>query len=255
MLNTNNTVTIAAPISNREDYIPTYLQCILNQTYPQELTSIYFLVNNSKDNSKKILQKFQQTYKKLFNKIVVEEYNDKSIPSSIDRQNRLRNEKIYQHLSYLRNRITRRCKTDWLFSVDSDIMLTPKALEKLMASRRKAISGLVCNGHEFIKNNPDATPYKYTNAMFLNPANKYTHFRLSQLKGIIDVDVTGAAMLMHKSIFKKCKYKYDDQGEDIPFCKDIKKLGEKIYCNCDVRLAHCMNLDLLKQYQNGEFTF
>jgi GT2 family glycosyltransferase len=84
---------------------------------------------------------------------------------------------------------------------------------------------------------------------------RYTHFRRSQLNGVVEVDLTGAVMLIHRSLYKKAIYKFDSQGEDIPFCRDIKRLGEKIYCDCDLKLAHCMNLELLEKYKIGEFKF
>jgi hypothetical protein len=84
---------------------------------------------------------------------------------------------------------------------------------------------------------------------------RYTHFRRSQLNGVVEVDLTGAVFLTNKSLYKNAKYSFDQQGEDAPFCRDIQKLGEKIYCNCDHRLAHCMNLELLELYKQGKFNY
>lgn len=248
-------ITIAAPISNREEYLPSYLSSILAQTYPQELTSIYFLLNNSQDKSKTILYNFQKEYKNTYHKITIEEYNKKNIPDSRDRINRIRDNRVYNHLADLRNIVCNRVDTEWLFSVDSDIMLIPNTITDLINTGKKAISALVCNGHEFALTMSNVNPYQFTNVMYLNPHNKYVHFRRSQLKGILDVDLTGAVMLIHKDLYKHAKYKFDPQGEDAPFCRDIQKLGERIYCNCDLKQAHCMNLQLLEAYKKGEFKF
>jgi len=249
------TVTISAPISNREAYIPSYLKCILSQTYPKELTNLYFLINNSQDNSQTLLKQFKKKYQISYNKIDVKIYNNSKIPSSKDRLNRIIDNSLYEHLAYIRNLIFESIDTDWVFSVDSDIMLTPDSLDTLIKSGKKAISGLVCNGHEFVKSSPFTDPYKFTNVMYLNNLHKYTHFRKSQLKGIIEVDMTGAIILLHRSLYKTCKYRSDNQGEDIPFCQDIQKLKEKIYCNTDVKLAHCMNLELLENFKNNKFKY
>lgn len=249
-------VTITCPVSNREEYLPSYLNCILNQNYPKELTNLLFLVNNSTDNSQRILNKFQEEHiGKTYKKIIVKVYNNGKIPSTTDRRNRLLTTKAYEHLAYCRNMILGLIDTDWMFSVDSDIMIPSITLTKLIHSKKKAISGLVCNGHEFVKTLSGVSPYKFTNAMFLNTDNKYTHILRSKLKGIIEVDVTGAAMLLHKSIYKNCRYRLADQGEDIPFCQDIHRLKEKIYCDTGCKLAHCMNLDLLELYKQGKFKF
>lgn len=83
----------------------------------------------------------------------------------------------------------------------------------------------------------------------------YTHFRKSELKGLVEVDVTGAVYLIEKSIYKNCEYRPHVQGEDIPFCEDVQKMKEKLYCDTDIKLPHCMDLELLEMYKQGTFSY
>lgn len=256
----NKTVTIASPIRDREKYLPFYLKAISNQTYPKNLTNLLFVTNNIKDNSLKILKQFKSNNSNKYNLIRIDNINNENIPH--DGENRLlraRTKKVYYFLAELRNYICSNTNTDFLLSVDSDIMLKPNTLEKLILSNKKCISALVCNGHVFAKQQPNKNidKYKFTNAMWKNTLNKYTHFRKSELNKdkILEVDVTGAVYLISKDIYKNCKYKYNIQGEDIPFCEDIKRLGKKLYCDTSIKLPHCMDLELLELYSQGKFNY
>jgi len=252
------TITIACPIHNRGKYLPFYLKCILNQTYPKNQTDLFFVTNNCTDDSIKILMKFKQAHSDKYSNIRLDNINDKSIPSDgEDRYSRSRTTVIYDFLSYLRNYICRNTNTDYLFSVDSDIMLLPDTLERLLIHNKKCISALVCNGHVFANNYKEKNidKYQYTNILNMNERGRYSHINLTGIQGLVEVDVTGAVYLLHKDIYKKCKYRKDLQGEDIPFCKNIKKLNYKLYCDTSIKLAHCMTLELLENYKKGKFTY
>lgn len=97
--------------------------------------------------------------------------------------------------------------------------------------------------------------YKFTNVLKRNIQNMYTHFRKSELKGLIEVDITGAVYLIKKEVYKNCKYSSHIQGEDMPFCEDVQKLKKKLYCDTDIKLPHCMNLQLLELYKQGKFFY
>jgi len=249
------TVTIACPVRNREQYLPFYLDCIKKQTYPKQWTNLFFVTNNCTDNSKKILNIFKKNNEHLYPLIRIDNIDNDKIPDdSSDRYIRSKTNSIYSFLAYLRNYITSNCNTNYLLSCDSDIMMIPETLTRLLSHNKKCISGLVCNGHLFAQMYK-VNKYKYTNAMKKNPAGKYVHFLRSELKGLIEVDVTGAVYLIHRDIYKNCKYEVDIQGEDIPFCRSVQSMGEKLYCDTDLKLPHCMSLELLDDYKKGNFVY
>jgi hypothetical protein len=96
--------------------------------------------------------------------------------------------------------------------------------------------------------------YKFTNILRLNMSNIYVHLLKSELKGLVEVDATGAVFLIEKSLYKRCKYAKHLQGEDMPFCSDIRKIS-KIYCDTMLKLPHCMDLELLDLYRRGQFEY
>lgn len=253
-------VTIACPIRDREDYLPYYLDNILQQTYPKELTNLFFVTNNITDNSIKILKKFKTHNSHKYPLIRIDSYNNEKIPYDGEKRlARAMDNSVYDFLAHLRNYICMNVNTEYLFSVDSDIMLYPDTLEKLINWDKKCISALVCNGHMFAKlqeKYKKIDKYKYTNVLKRNIKGTFTHFRKSELKGLIEVDCTGAVYLIAREIYKNCEYKADRQGEDIPFCIDVqKKMKEKIYCDTDLKLPHCMCKELLEDYKKGIFTY
>lgn len=254
------TITIAAPVRNRQEYLPYYLSNIANQSFPKSNTNLYFLINNSTDKSEEILYKFKNEYNAQYNRIKIDKFNRPNIPEDVDiRSANIRMNYIYTHLAEMRNCILFQCKTDWLFSVDTDIMLLPDTLEQLLKSNKKCISALICNGYKYAEYHNNKTKYKidakqYTNIMFYASGGKIRHYRNCD-EGIIEVDITGAVYLIHKDIYKKCRYGFDHQGEDIYFCREVKKMGESLWCDTSHKLAHCMDLELLEKYKNGKFTF
>lgn len=246
-------VTITAPIRSRQKILPYYLNGILSQTFPHSNTQLLFVINNSTDNSENILNEFKKQYENEYMRIRIEKYNRPNVPED----KRIRNVRpaIYTHLAEMRNYIAQQVKTEWQMSVDSDIILLPDTIEKLIDSKKKCISALICNGHEFAKTQK-VNPYDYTNIMNKDAKGRYFHIPKTHWKGIIQINMTGAVYLIHKDIFKKCKYKNDiTYGEDIPFCKDVENLGETLWCDTDIRLPHLMNEELLEKYKNEEFFF
>lgn len=258
-------VTVACPIRNRAAYLPHYLSAILKQTFPKKLTNLIFILNNSTDDSEKILYNFQNKYKDEYNKINIYTYNNINAPEDI--RDPMHRAKVYPMLANLRNIISDKTKTEWLFSVDSDIMLLPDTLEKLLTQAQqndyKMLSALICNGHVYADTlNKQAQfavdkvkPTFYSNIMWHDANNNLIHVPKRYWNGILEVHMTGAVCLYHRDVFKKARFKDHPMGEDIPFSEDVLKLGYKIYCDCDIQLPHCMNLDLLDKYIKGEFAF
>jgi glycosyltransferase involved in cell wall biosynthesis len=129
----NKTVTIACPVRDREIYLPYYLKNILNQTYPKQLTNLFFVANNVTDSSLQILKSFKKKYSEKYPLIRIDRYDNDKIPYDGEkRMVRGKNMQVYSFLAELRNYICKNTETDYLFSVDSDIMLLPDTLERLI---------------------------------------------------------------------------------------------------------------------------
>jgi len=72
------TIDIIFPLRNRSWVLPYFLDCIYNLDYPKEKLSIICLLNDSTDNSSKIINQFAQQHKKEYKNIHIYTYNLKT---------------------------------------------------------------------------------------------------------------------------------------------------------------------------------
>lgn len=253
----NSTVQISAPIRNRQDYLPSYLKCLYNLDYDKNLITMRFLVNDSTDNSLKILEEFKKEHKNEYRDIIIDIWNRNVIEDA-----RIANIRIdlYEHFSAIRNRLLRTNESDYYFSVDSDIMVESDSLKKLIKNNVDIVAGLIINGNLVRPDNPKDFP----NILIEDKTkpNQYVHvsnWRALQRFGerLIEVDFTGAIILMTKKITKNKSIFYAShfQGEDLFFCKTAQENGYKVYCDLSVKATHCMSLEFLNNWKQGTFRF
>lgn len=242
------TVTIGCPVRNREKYLPHYLKCIHNLDYPKNKITLYFIVNDSQDKTSEILWKFKNEFGKEYNRIKIDTVNQNAIADI--RMEKVRKE-IYKTLSNLRNSWLQGIKTDYALSCDSDIMMPSDTLQKLIRHEKDYVAGLIINGYLF---NPD-NPYLYTNILKRINQAQYLHITEYEELQLIEVDFTGAIMLLSYNACKAGKFATHNQGEDGAFCEDLKSKGFKIYCDTSAKCTHCMSEEFLKKYIEGTFVW
>lgn len=261
----NKTVTIATLVRDREYILPYYLNHIYNIDYDRSKINILWVVNNSNDNSYEILKDFKSKYNSEYNKIQIDTINKPNIGKDT-RKKEPRVDYIYSHLAELRNYVCQNSNTDYLFSIDSDILVLDKdILKKFISYDKDVISSYIYNGYIFAEEtNNKYSPYSFTNAMIFNGRfdefNRpiFEVFSKNHIKKISNrlqkVDITGAIYLIKKQVYKdkNVKYGFYYQGEDIPFCMSAIKNGYKIYCDFGTYSQHLMNRDFLTRYLNGE---
>lgn len=237
------TITIAAACRNREFVIDRYLDHIDNISYPKNHISLYFLINDSKDNTESILRQFKQIHNHEYNSIIIETMNRK-IPEDI-RSTKIRNEFIYNHLSILKNHIMSKVNTDKLLFIDSDILVPDDIINNLLNANKDIISSLIYNGYLHC---PEA-PYKFPNIMRLEEDGIYKHIYNYYVKNastlsdqkLCKVDLTGAVFLLDKKVYKNVKFGYHCQGEDAYFCKMAQDQGFELWCDISTFSNHVMN--------------
>lgn len=241
-------VLIACPIHNREWILPKYLEHIQNIDYDKNKISMYFLLNNCKDNSEKILKQFKKQNINKYNNIIIDRYNTQ-YKFEDNRTSEVRLSYTYHHLSELRNKIMRfasKNNYDWLLSCDSDILVPPDILNKLLSHNKDVISSLIYNG--YIKDSDK--PYKFPNILNYDRRG-YKHIVNWYVKNspflkerkLIEVDATGAVVLMSHNIFnnKNIKYSFHPQGEDLYWSETVRNENYKLYCDLSVFSEHIMN--------------
>jgi len=240
-------ILIATPVNNREKYLPHFLKHIYSIDYDKKNIQLYFLLNNSNDNSKNILFEFMKKYEREYQSIVVDNFNS-GLRFNDQRITSIRNKFTYNHLSLVRNALldyARKKEVDYLLSVDSDILVPCNILTKLINSKKNIVSSLIYNGYLV---EPDK-PWKYTNIMRYESgsiehiSNWYTKNALSLSESkVVPVDITGAISLISKKVLDSgVKYGYHPKGEDIYFSLDAKSKGFQSYCDLSCFSHHIMS--------------
>jgi cellulose synthase/poly-beta-1,6-N-acetylglucosamine synthase-like glycosyltransferase len=248
------TITIAAPVRNREWILPQYLLKIFEINYPKSLIDLHFVVNDSLDRTFDLLTEFKKDNKGLYNNIRIDVVNN-NVPED-EREFTVRNKYIYKSLSNLKNYIMSKVRTDKLMFIDTDILVKPDVITKLLKHGKNIISGLIYNGYLTNKEKP----YLHPNVMRLNDAGQYHHVANYHVKNapfslcsrVEKVDLTGAIILLDKSVYKTIRYGFHPQGEDAYFCKMAQDNGFELFCDLFAYSQHIMSPQYLELYKKGE---
>lgn len=286
--NTNElpTIDIVFPLHSRAWCLPYFLDNIYNLDYPKDKISIITYLNNAFDGSDQIMYNFKKNHTNEYNKIDIYTYNlnipqydnngqrGSSIVSNTPINGSLYKQKIkntaydvYKGLAKLRNLLLNKTTSDFVFSIDTDIICPNNTLKELIKLNKDFLSCLICNGHMVAKDNDKINPYSFLNIMQKANNNQYGHIQLDLSKdnGIILVDLSGAVSLMSRKLVKSGA-KYSDvivkinnreihYGEDAGFCKTAQELGFELFCNTDLKCIHLMSPEYLEKYLKGEFIF
>lgn len=217
-------ILIAAPIRNRSWILSEYLYFLSRLDYPKEKIAFHFILNDSSDSSAGILADWETAHEKEYRYIRISEVNldyphdwgeDRVVTAEamLNRQN-----KTYKSLSVLRNLILDFAWLDigaeYLLSVDSDILINSDIINKLLATGKDIVAGLISNGN--------------ANYNFMPLTG---HRNILPSDGLFEVTTTGAVMLISRKVFvnKLIRYSPEKTGEDEGFCKSARTQGFKSY--------------------------
>jgi glycosyltransferase involved in cell wall biosynthesis len=227
-------ITIGAPVRNRDWILPYYLDHLRKQNYPQDHIRFIFIVNDSMDKSLQILQGFAKKWQYEYESIDIIVKNMRA-PEDERTHRRLQ---IYRTLAELRNDLLSRVETDYLFSIDSDILAPPETLMTLVESNKEIVAGVIRNDYIM---QPNATyPNIRTNLLLKQPNGSFDHYFGYPQNALFEVDVTGAIYLLSRKVCETVRYGYDPQGEDIYFCMRAKEAGFSIWANSNIFAQHVM---------------
>lgn len=231
-------VLIGCPIRNRGHMLEDYLSHIYRQDYKGS-ARLYFIANNCTDNTIDILKKHKSMglldYSVLNNRNV--------LPDTRNKVQRRTN--LYHWLVKLRNLMLDKAKElqcDFLLSCDSDILMRPDTLSRLIGHNLPVVSALVYNGYLASPENPWCFPniMSYDGIKYRHIANYWVKYpEKSPVGKLLRVDLTGACVLIRKDMYKY-PYSYVLQGEDAGFCEAVKKGGYEIFCDVSLFNTHKM---------------
>lgn len=222
-------VMIGCPVRNRAWILPSYLDCL--QKLDKRLFEVRycFIINDCSDASPRILTEFARQKPQCVTLIRKNHHS----PGGFRR-----GEYNLSHLAQLRNLLLQaflESDCDYLFSLDSDILVPENTLNQLLQDQCDIISALVCNGHEI------GDPGIY-NILQRGREGNYLHIRDFPRDKVFPVDCTGAACLIRRAVIEAgVRYSGLRGGEDIGFCEAAITRGFNIFCDGRVECLHYMH--------------
>jgi len=156
---------------------------------------------------------------------------------------------MYQHLANLRNFALDTCRKknpDYIFSLDSDILIRPTLIDKLISFGKDAIASLVVNDVHIKKGSMLAEENRHSN-FGKKVKNRYSPIKRYQMNNLLEVDSTGACFLQHKNAFSLgIKYGVDSSGEDSYYCFQLRD-KVNIYVSTGMDTIHVMDMSRAKE--------
>ncbi|PQP82109.1 hypothetical protein C0Q44_20880 [Paenibacillus sp. PCH8] len=203
-----NHVFVGSPVRNRAWIMDRHLQSIKQQAVQKQYT---YILNDSEDQTEDILHEHQIPY----------------MTHNLGRTyGHMRGQYSYHHLALLRNVLLDeflKSDCDYLFSVDTDIIIPEHSLQQLMDNDKDVCSML-------IRNHPKVQAH---NAMI--GEKHISKFR----EGLFPVDLTGAVYLIKREVIEAgVRYGSHPTGEDAPFCEQARRLGFELYVDTRLRPVH-----------------
>jgi cellulose synthase/poly-beta-1,6-N-acetylglucosamine synthase-like glycosyltransferase len=225
---------IGAPIQrNRAWIIQDYLNHIYQLDYPKDDIHIAFFLNGTpKDCTGEYVFEFKSKFGDQYARCDIWAMDD-------DNDDGNRSKRNYNHFAKIRNIwLSMRRKTDdYIFSVDSDILVPKDSLKTLLSNDLDIVAAPIINF-----SCPVGQQYNFlfkTNGSNAKP-NEPTYSSGTEMPdNIIEVDATGACMLLNRDVLTAgAYYGYHYQGEDIFFCDKAQNLGYKIYVDPNTKPKH-----------------
>jgi cellulose synthase/poly-beta-1,6-N-acetylglucosamine synthase-like glycosyltransferase len=232
-------IAVGCPVQNREKIIEEYLEALYNLNYPKDRIIPTFFVNNTSDKTGEIILEWIKKVSSEYKMVIYARKDNlyKKRKDSQDRENR-----DYTLFTIVRNHFLKllndkSIEWDYLFSVDSDIIVHKDILNSLLAHQKSIVSALVYNGMHW-----GNKEYNYRVKKEQGRKGYCVYQHLPQ--NIFEVDVTGACYLIKREVIEAgVKYKQTPFGEDIGFCETAKQKGFKLFCDPKLRPDHRLEGD------------
>ena len=224
-------VFVGCPLRNRQITLNRYLDALYRLNYPRERIHLGFLVNNSTDQTFITLQRFISMVEHEYAGTHLLQWDLDESPT-FDRLREGRSYLHYECLAKVRNRFLQMFSTtnaDYLFSVDSDIIIHPDTLNRLLSHQKDIVAALVSNGSNV------------WNVMMWGSRGEADHLQQIPNVDLFRVDVTGACYLIHSRVIHAgVQYGFHRQGEDLAFCLEAQRRKFEIFCDPQVQPLHLL---------------
>jgi cellulose synthase/poly-beta-1,6-N-acetylglucosamine synthase-like glycosyltransferase len=192
-------VCISIPWRDRAWILPYTLESIVNSDYPKEKIGMRFIVNDSKDDTFRMLMQFKDDYRNKYRFISIWTFNMGSVKDN--RTYDVRKKTIY-NMQVLKNVLVDALskRDEYWFYMDSDICLKPDTLKLLVEADKSAIAGLCKTGEGDI----------YNFLMYESHMNRFGRGfdakKILASKDPVKVDLIAGILLFRYEVAKKIRF-------------------------------------------------
>lgn len=214
-------VTIAILAKDKEPFLPFFLGCIENQTYPKKNTNLYIRTNNNNDKTAIMLKQWVNRVGHLYAEVY---FDDTDVPEQVQRfaqhewnyerfkvLGRIRQESVqwaYEHNSHY-------------FVIDCDNFIIPKTLESILSVNLPIVAPLLLSNCRYSN---------YHSGIDVNGYNidtpTYDYFVNREIRGLIEMPVVHCTYLVRYEYLPEMSY--DDNSyryEYVIFSDVARKKG------------------------------
>lgn len=260
-------IAIGCPVRNRAWVLPEYLQALDKIDYENKM--YLFLENDSEDETMPVLADFYYADMDKYVKAGADQaercnHYDRVRVEQLSTGAEMWNHGDYAHEQYanlarVRNHFLDmflRTDADFLLSVDSDVIVPPDIVARLLrhmegdreivyeagmpvnrVSHKQYIVGAAISNVDGRELNGSVAG----NFQVCTGGSSYAHHSSYPMHGIFEVDLIGAVYLIPRSVIEAgARYAPHPTGEDAPFCEAARRLGYRLLVDMDVRCEHRM---------------
>lgn len=230
-------ILIGSPVHQKTTILKEFLLSLKKLESDNLSVDYYFIDDNESPESSKLLLEFSKKYPQntIYEKIAIRHHYE------CTETTHYWNDELVWKVAGFRNKIILKAKQDnydYLFLLDSDLVLHPKTLKRLITSQKDIISNIFWTKW-FPEGNPAPQVVKY------NQSNEESKIFTNNLKipGIYQVDFLGACTLISKNAIT-AGVNYDrlegitDPGEDVHFCRRAINAGFLLYVDTHYPAFH-----------------
>lgn len=195
-------VVIAILVKDKEETLPTFFTCLLNQTFPKERTILYIRTNDNTDKSEEILHRFLTNHASKYKSVF---YDSTSISEDLKKYKAHEwNAQRFKILGKIRDDSVKYAleHNAHYFVIDVDNFIVPSTLDDMLAVSSLGVIGPMLvtqtaysNYHASI----DKNGYYKSDDLYYKILNK-------NIKGCIDVPVVHCTYFIANNILDKVSY-------------------------------------------------
>ena len=136
-----------------------------------------------------------------------------------------------------------RSDAEYLFMLDSDVLVPPTAISKLLKHMERRKDVRIVGGWYKKKSEPYGPVVYHANG-FEGDIAQYQQYGQNEIgEGLEKVDAAGAGCWMvHRSVVEalgESPFHMAEGGEDLVFCRKVQKAGFDLFIDWDLAAAHC----------------